>query len=91
MHTTVLVRSITGEEEMELDKLLRRSPTARIWRRARAIVFSAAGMAAPQIGKAVLMSARTVRELIREFNGSGIAALYDGKRSGRKKNSWPRM
>lgn len=91
MHTTVYVRSLTDEEGQQLERLLRCSPTARAWRRARAIRLSQERLSPPKIGHLVLMSARSVRDLIRGFNQKGIQALYDAPRSGRKKNFRPPM
>lgn len=86
MYTTVYVRSLSDEEQQHVERLLHRSPTARTWRRARAIRLSQEGLSPPRIGQVVLMSARTVRDLIRAFNCNGVQALYDASRSGRKKN-----
>lgn len=86
MHTMVYVRSLTDEEQQQVERLLHRSPTVRMWRRARAIRLSQEGVSPPRIASVVLMSARTVRDLIRAFNRDGIRALHDAPRSGRKKN-----
>lgn len=86
MHTTVFVRPLSTEERAVLERLLGRSPSARVWRRARAISLSAEGVTVPQISQFLRMSSRTVRDLIRGFSQKGIPVLYDGERSGRKKN-----
>lgn len=86
MNTSVFVRRLTDEEHMRLNQFMGRSPTARIWRRARAILLSNEQMTVPQIARIVVMTAKTVRTLIRTFTQHGIAALEDKKRSGRKKN-----
>jgi transposase len=86
MHTTVFVRTLSTEERAVLERLLGRSPSARVWRRAQAISLSAEGVTVPQIARFLRMSSRTVRDLIREYSQKGIPALYDGERSGRKKN-----
>jgi transposase len=71
------VRTLTGEEQQQLEAGLR-SSEAFVLRRCQIILASVRGERAPAIAGMVGCDDETVRDVIRAFNAVGLAALERG-------------
>lgn len=77
------VRSLTDEEQRQVEKLLR-SSDAVTHRHARVVLLSSQGKKVPQIMPLVGLSDRRIRDLIHGFTQHGVAALPHRKARGRE-------
>jgi transposase len=80
----LLVRSLTPEEQTQLEELARSSDTIT-YRRARVILLSSQGRRVPEIMAALGLSDRTVRDTLHRFERGGVAALPRRKAPGKKR------
>ncbi len=80
----IYVRELTDEERAKIERVCH-SQTAplRLVGRAWIIKLSADGKTAPAIARELNLTAPTVRDWIRRFDGNGLAGLDDAPRSGR--------
>jgi transposase len=76
------VRSLTEEEQQQLEKL-RRSSDAVTHRHARVVLLSSQGKKVPQIMLLVGLSDRRIRDIIHAFTQHGVASLPHRKAPGR--------
>lgn len=74
MRRPIFVRPLTADEHTALTTALR-SSDAFVLRRAQIVLASARGERAPQIACSVGCDDQTVREVIRAFDATGLAAL----------------
>ena len=70
-------------ESKELDRWLKRPRSAVQMRRAQLISFSAQGMRVQEISSTLYLHEEYVRQLIRQYNEGGLAALRTRARPGR--------
>ncbi len=77
------VRSLTMSEGEHLQRILRRGKDRTAIRRAQVVLMSAQGFRVQQIARAMHLHEEYVRELLRQFNSSGLAILKQKPRSGR--------
>ena len=77
------VRELTLAEGRRLTRVLKTTKTAAYLRRAQVVAFSGQGMRARAIAGRLYLHEEYVRELIRQFNAGGFAALRPRKASGR--------
>jgi transposase len=78
----LLVRSLTPEEQTQLEALARSSDTIT-YRRARVILLSSQGRRVPEIMEALGLSDRTVRDTLHRFERGGASALPRRKPPGK--------
>src|SRR5512147_3152645 len=88
MHPPIFVRELSGAERAPLEASLRAS-NAFIMRRAQIVLLSAAGRRPREIARGLCCAVQTVRNGIRAFNASGLAALSAG--SSRPKSAAPAL
>ena len=74
MQAPLLVRSLTVEEQWQLETHLR-SPSAFTVRRCQVVLASAEGQHIPAIARRLRCHEQTVRHALHAFNQQGIAAL----------------
>jgi transposase len=86
MRRPIFVRRLSEAERETLHAALR-SRDAFVLRRAQIVLASARGERAPQIAKSVGCADQTVREVIRAFDATGLAAL--ARRSSRPRTTHP--
>ncbi len=86
MHPPIFVRELSGAERAQLEASLR-APSAFTVRRAQTVLLSAAGQRPRAIAQGLCCAVQTVRNGIRAFNASGLAALSAG--SSRPKSAAP--
>ena len=86
MHPPIFVREPSGAERAQLEAGLR-APNAFTVRRAQIVLLSAAGRRPREIAQGLCCAVQTVRNGIRAFNASGLAALSAG--SPRPKSAAP--
>ncbi len=73
----VRVRDISNDEGNRLLRIVRRGEGSVVtWRRAQIVLWSAQGMAVPQIAPLAFSSEDRVREVIHNFNDDGFDSLY---------------
>lgn len=77
------VRSLTEEEQRQVEKLLR-SSDAVTHRHARVVLLSSQGKKVPQIMPLVGLSDRRIRDIIHGFTQHGVASLPHRKARGRE-------
>ncbi len=77
MHPPIFVRELGAAERTQLDASLR-APSAFTVRRAQIVLLSAAGQRPRAIAQGLCCAVQTVRNGIRAFNASGLAALPAG-------------
>ena len=77
MHPPIFVRELGAAERAQLEASLR-APSAFTVRRARIVLLSAAGQRPRAIAPGLCCAVQTVRNGIRAFNASGLAALTAG-------------
>ncbi len=77
MHPPISVRELSGAERTQLKAALR-APSAFTVRRAQIVLLSAAGQRPRAIAPGLCCAAQTVRNGIRAFNATGLAALTAG-------------
>lgn len=78
------LRALTGEEEVELRRLVEsRTAAVRAVERARIIWLAHRGWRAPAIAHELRLCGPTVRLWIKRFNAEGLAGLRDRSRRGR--------
>ena len=84
MHPPIFVRELSGAERGQLEASLRapraftRAPRAFTVRRAQVVLVSAAGRPPRLIAQGLCCAVQTVRNGIRAFNATGLAALTAG-------------
>src|SRR5512134_3777807 len=88
MHPPIFVRELSGAERAQLEAGLR-SASAFTMRRAQSVLLSAAGRRPREIAQGLRCAVQTVRNGIRAFNASGLAALSAG--SSRPKSAAPAL
>lgn len=88
MHPPIFVRELSGAERAQLGASLRAS-NAFTMRRAQIVLLSAAGRRPREIAQGLCCAVQTVRNGIRAFNASGLAALSAG--SSRPKSAAPAL
>src|SRR5512143_2180690 len=88
MHPPIFVRELSGAERAQLEAGLR-SASAFTMRRAQIVLLSAAGRRPREIAQGLCCAVQTVRNGIRAFNASGLAALSAG--SSRPKSAAPAL
>ncbi len=86
MHPPIFVRELGAVERAQLEASLR-APSAFTVRRAQIVLLSAAGQRPRAIAQGLCCAVQTVRNGIRAFNASGLAALTAG--SSRPKSAAP--
>ena len=86
MHSPIFVRELSGAERAQLEAGLR-AATAFTVRRAQIVLLSASGRPPRAIAEGLCCASQTVRNAIRAFNNSGLAALTAG--SSRPKSATP--
>ncbi len=80
----VRVRDISNDEGNRLLRIVRRGEGSVVtWRRAQIVLWSAQGMAVPQIAPLAFSSEDRVREVIHNFNDDGFDSLYPRYSGGR--------
>jgi transposase len=77
MHPPIFVRELGAAERAQLEASLR-APSAFTVRRAQIMLLSAAGQRPRAIAQGLCCAVQTVRNGIRAFNASGLAALTAG-------------
>ncbi len=77
MHPPIFVRELSGAERAQLEASLR-APSAFTVRRAQIVLLSAAGQRPRAIAQGLCCAVQTVRNGIRAFNATGLAALSAG-------------
>jgi transposase len=77
MHPPIFVRELGAAERAQLEASLR-APSAFTVRRAQIVLLSAAGRRPRAIAQGLCCAVQTVRNGIRAFNASGLAALTAG-------------
>ncbi|HEX2186746.1 MAG TPA: helix-turn-helix domain-containing protein [Chloroflexota bacterium] len=77
MHPPIFVRELSGAERTQLEAALR-APSAFTVRRAQIVLLSAAGRRPSEIARGLCCAVQTVRNGIRAFNATGLAALTAG-------------
>jgi transposase len=77
MHPPIFVRELGAAERAQLEASLR-APSAFTVRRAQIVLLSAAGQRPRAIAQGLCCAVQTVRNGIRAFNASGLAALTAG-------------
>ena len=77
MHSPIFVRELSGAERTQLEAGLR-APGAFTVRRAQIVLLSAAGQRPRAIAYGLCCAVQTVRNGIRAFNATGLAALSAG-------------
>ena len=77
MHPPIFVREPSGAERAQLEASLR-APSAFTVRRAQIVLLSAAGRRPSEIAPGLCCAVQTVRNGIRAFNATGLAALTAG-------------
>jgi transposase len=88
MHPPIFVRELSGAEREQLEAGLRASH-AFTMRRAQIVLLSASGRRPREIAQGLCCAVQTVRNGIRAFNSSGLAALSAG--SWRPKSAAPAL
>ena len=88
MHPPIFVRELSGAERAQLEAGLR-APSAFTVRRAQIVLLSAAGRRPREIAQGLCCAVQTVRNGIRAFNATGLAALSAG--SSRPKSAAPAL
>ena len=88
MHPPIFVRELSGAERTQLETGLR-APSAFTVRRAQIVLLSAAGRKPREIARGLCCAVQTVRNGIRAFNATGLAALTAG--SPRPKSAAPAL
>lgn len=88
MHAPIFVRELSSAEREQLEAGLR-APSAFIMRRAQIVLLSASGRRPREIAQGLCCAVQTVRNGIRAFNSSGLAALSAG--SSRPKSAAPAL
>jgi transposase len=83
------VRRLTAAERRAVENLFRRSPDARVRRRANAVRLSSLGYTVPQIAQITGSWPQTVRNAFDRFESGGMDALSDRPRSGRPPKATP--
>jgi transposase len=86
MHPPIFVRELSGAERAQLEAGLRATSAFTV-RRAQIVLLSAAGRQPRAIAQGLCCAVQTVRNAIRAFNASGMAALTAG--SSRPKSAAP--
>src|SRR3982751_6306059 len=76
MHPPIFVREPSAEERARLEAALRAADTFTV-RRAQIVLLSADGHRPREVARGLRCSVQTVRNGIRAFNASGLAALTD--------------
>jgi transposase len=80
----IRVRDISNDEGNRLLRIVRRGEGSVVtWRRAQIVLWSAQGMAVPQIAPLAFTSEDRVREVIHNFNDDGFDSLYPKYSGGR--------
>lgn len=77
------VRSLTPEEQQEVEDLFRHGPNARTRRRAEAVRLSAKGYPVPEIADILGCNPQSVHNWLNAFEQQGTAGLIEKPRSGR--------
>jgi transposase len=77
------VRALSRKEFGEIERLIRKVPTAREMRRAQAVRLSAQGRKAREIAEVLGFSVQSVHRFINAFNREGAKGLCEKPRSGR--------
>jgi transposase len=77
MHPPIFVRELGDAERAQLEAGLR-APSAFTVRRAQIVLLSAAGQRPSAIARGLCCAVQTVRNGIRAFNATGLAALSAG-------------
>lgn len=77
------VRSLTIVEGNHIQRILRHGKSRTPWRRAQVIMHSAHSYTVQEIAKVTCLHEEYIRELIRRFNGEGVALFKERARSGR--------
>lgn len=77
MHPPIFVRELSAAERARLEASLRAS-NAFTLRRAQVVLLSAAGHRPREIAQGLCCAVQTVRNGIRAFNATGLAALHAG-------------
>src|SRR5512147_509972 len=88
MHPPIFVCELSGAERAQLEAGLR-SASAFTMRRAQIVLLSAVGRRPREIAQGLCCAVQTVRNGIRAFNASGLAALSAG--SSRPKSAAPAL
>ena len=88
MHPPIFVRGPSDAERARLEAGLR-APSAFTVRRAQIVLSSAEGRRPREIARGLRCAVQTVRNGIRAFNGTGLAALEPG--SSRPKSAAPAL
>lgn len=88
MHAPIFVRELSDPERAQLEAGLR-SASAFTMRRAQIVLLSAAGRRPREIAEGLCCAVQTVRNGIRAFNTTGLAALSAG--SSRPKSATPAL
>ena len=77
MRTPIFIRPLTEDEQRQIQAGLR-SSDAFVMRRCQILRASARGERAPAIARQLGCDDQTVRNVIHEFNASGLAVLQEG-------------
>ena len=88
MHPPIFVRELGAAERAQLEASLR-APSAFTVRRAQIVLLSAAGQRPREIARGLCCAVPTVRNGIRAFNTTGLAALTAG--SSRPRSAAPAL
>ena len=86
MHPPIFVRELSAAEHAQLETSLRAASAFTV-RRAQIVLLSASGRPPRAIAQGLCCAVQTVRNAIRAFNASGLAALTAG--SSRPKSAAP--
>ncbi len=77
MRTPIFIRPLTEDEDQQVQKGLR-SSDAFVLRRCQILLASARGERAPAIARQLGCDDQTVRNVIKDFNATGLAVLQAG-------------
>jgi transposase len=77
MRNPIFIRSLTEDEQRQIHAGLR-SSNAFVLRRCQILVASQRGQRAPEIAEQLGCNDQTVRNVIHDFNASGLAVLHEG-------------
>jgi transposase len=77
MRRPIFIRPLTEDERQQIQKGLR-SSDAFVLRRCQILLASARGQRAPAIAEQLGCDDQTVRNVIKDFNTTGLAVLHEG-------------
>ncbi len=83
---TLYVRSLSGEERAQLDKMIAEAKPETLGTRAHIVLLSSQGYSSTEIASLVGRHPASVRKWIHRFNDQGISSLINAPSPGRKRS-----